>query len=367
MRGQFYAQLKDEKGNDVGTAVTTVDPDRSEGHVVYHGNNAQPQGPRVGRLQFDGIDGDEVTLTVSAYPDYELAYRIPEDRRLAPTTKVSAKLKRLEGGRLYEGSWSSPAENASGTIVLLHMWRTDGFGGPVERFEDWGLYKSWADRYVNAGCAFRGQAFNRLTSTFHRTGRVDLVRYAQQDLPQFVDYLDTLTGRTYDLSKPDDFGAVLGLAQHHGFPTPLLDWTYSPYVAAYFAFAQVVEQPSPPETVRIYRLSSNKVADGLANRILHLASTDLAVVAFRPSSRGNARLLNQQGLFTLSNVADMDTYMRWMPEGTKESAIEYVEISSRVARHALADLRNMGTTAATLFPGLDGSSTFLKHLLFYGH
>ena len=73
--------------------------------------------------------------------------------------------------------------------------------------------------------------------------------------------VDSLTDRQYPLEeyevphdesfpRPPQGYEFMVYLRHHGFPSPLLDWTISPYVAAYFAFRSPKNTES--ENVAIY-------------------------------------------------------------------------------------------------------------------
>jgi hypothetical protein len=56
-------------------------------------------------------------------------------------------------------------------------------------------------------------------------------------------------------------GDYLAYLRHHGFPSPLLDWTKSPYIAAYFAMVNAPQKEVEEVSVFAYLQSGHKVVD----------------------------------------------------------------------------------------------------------
>jgi hypothetical protein len=72
-------------------------------------------------------------------------------------------------------------------------------------------------------------------------------------------HVETVTGRKWDLLTEVPLGGFklpayefMAYLRQNGFPSPLLDWTRSPYIAAFFAFRDVYHKPVNGEYVSIF-------------------------------------------------------------------------------------------------------------------
>lgn len=171
----------------------------------------------------------------------------------------------------------------------------------------------------------------------------------------------------------------LSLAKHHGLPTRLLDWSYSPLVALHFATHDIDSFDEDGLlwmvnyiAVREYlpkRLKSVLDEEGadvftveiLSNKVDSLATLDsfsqsLFVVFFEPPSL-DQRIINQYALFSMMSSAEADL-AQWLQQHPQ--LVRKIIIPASLKWEIRDKLDQANITERVLFPGLDGLSSWLK-------
>lgn len=265
--------------------------------------------------------------------------------------------------RLLKVSWATPI-GTSGTATLPRSRAARRSDYRCERSaRTWPKFKQFALGLPPRRYIFRGQSSqHRLRTSFHRSWRKDLVRYINKDIPALHQVLSARTRHVFNLANPMENGAFYNLLQHHGYPTPLLDWTYSPFVAAYFALSSAVEETGK---ARIFVFDKEAwCRDWKQLQILTWSLPHFSIL--EALAIENDRAIPQQALSSVTNVDDVESYIRWMEQRAGKQYLRAIDLPLANREDILVELGLMGITAGSLFPGLDGACKE-QRARFFGH
>lgn len=156
----------------------------------------------------------------------------------------------------------------------------------------------------------------------------------------------------------------LAIMQHHGAPTRLLDVTFSPYVAAYFALetgtgscaVYAIDHTIFREIDDDFFKDPQKIRD----EILEKEADD--IIYFYEPSIASQRLLAQQSLFIVPGslkVSHEDIILKY-PHDAVQKVVKLI-IPGRLRLDGLHWLRKMNISSSILFPGLDGFCRSFRH------
>ena len=275
---------------------------------------------------------------------------------------------------------------------------TTPLAGLVETFEvhSWPEFMALQQRFSGERgrlWMYRGQsgiAATLRTSLERALNRFELPIERQEELERLLlrEFRRHYHRYTADVPAEDDTLRWLALMRHHGAPVRLLDLSYSPYVALFFALDGVAHGESCSMWAIDHNWCVSRAAEllpgptwdafqedpwggktGPTVRQLFATRTQVAV-PMNPFYL-DARLAIQQGvlLAPLDLSVNLDTVLQRM-----DSPAQVCGNVRRIVIHclggflesALGELTRMNVTHTTLLPGIDGLARSLENLVVLG-
>lgn len=244
------------------------------------------------------------------------------------------------------------------------------------------LYAQEEDKKIGrfrSPCLFRGlpnESYS-LTTSLERNCKAKQHELEKSILRNFTKY-----AAIEDSELKNSIWRQLIIGQHHGLPTRLLDWSYSPMMALHFATSGEVLANMENNNCVVWGIDINEIngllpkryRDKLNERSAYLFTVDMlgeltenlekydsemadkAMVLLEPPSI-DQRIINQYSYFSVipSQMNDIELFLETYTANTKKYVIDK-SIKWRV--RDMLDQMNINERIA--YPGLDGLTRWLK-------